>query len=116
MSSSSNRKRNQRRAAANKNAGQKKQNQPKKQEEEREEIVLKYDDGNTEVCEILGVFDCQGRDYVALVSDENPDDVYIYRYNQTGEEDYTLEDETDEAKFDAAVREFEALMGHTRNA
>ena len=76
--------------------------------EEDEILTLEFDDGTEEECGILGVFEAQGKEYIAL----NPlgtDDVYIYGYKEY-EEDYDLLDITDEEEFQKAVAEFEQLV------
>ncbi|MCI7145228.1 MAG: DUF1292 domain-containing protein [Clostridiales bacterium] len=75
--------------------------------EEDEIITLEFDDGTEEECGILGVFDANGSDYIAL----NPlgtEDVYIYGYKEY-EEDYELIDITDEKEYEAVVAEFDKL-------
>ena len=73
--------------------------------EEDDIITLEYDNGE---CGIVGVFDVDGKDYIAL----NPlgtGDVYIYGYKEY-EEDFELIDITSDAEFDKAVKEFESLV------
>ncbi len=75
--------------------------------EEEDIITLEFDDGVEEECGILGVFECDDKEYIAL----NPlgtEDVYIYGYKEY-EEDYELVDITDDAEFERAVAEFEEL-------
>ena len=48
--------------------------------------------------------------------DDKSGDVYIYKYIQIDEENYRLEDEADEEKFAAAVREYEDIVGYKREA
>ncbi|MDD6191116.1 MAG: DUF1292 domain-containing protein [Firmicutes bacterium] len=75
--------------------------------EEEEIITLEFDDSSEEECGILGVFDANGKEYIAL----NPlgtEDVYIYGYKEY-EEDYELIDITDEKEYEEVVKEFEKL-------
>ncbi len=75
--------------------------------EEDDILTLEFDDGVEEECGILGVFDANGKEYIAL----NPlgtEDVYIYSYKEY-DEDYELIDITDDAEFEAAAAEFEKL-------
>ena len=75
--------------------------------EEDDIITLEYDNGEEEECGIVGVFDVDGKDYIAL----NPlgtGEVYIYGYKEY-EEDYELIDITDEEEFQKVVAEFEKL-------
>lgn len=51
-------------------------------------VTLSLEDGSEMKCEILTIFEVQGRDYIALVpvdEQEKPlsdDTVYLYRYNE----------------------------------
>ena len=77
-------------------------------------ITLEFEDEEgklTEVeCEIMGVFDVAGKEYIALIPDDNTDDVYIYGYKEVGEEEFELVDIEDDAEFEAAVAEFDKIM------
>ena len=72
-------------------------------------ITLEYDDGTELECEVMGVFDADGKEYIALVPQDDSDDVYIYGFKQVDEEDYDLVDLDDE-EFNRATAEFERLM------
>ncbi len=75
--------------------------------EEEDIITLEYDDGVEEECGIIGVFDMDGKDYIAL----NPlgtDEVYIYGYKEY-EEDFELIDDLTDEEFEKAIKEFEKL-------
>lgn len=75
--------------------------------EEDDILTLEFDDGVEEECGILGVFDANGKEYIAL----NPlgtEDVYIYGYKEY-DEDYELIDITDEEEFNKVAAEFEKL-------
>ena len=54
--------------------------------EETEVITLEFDDGAEVECEIMGVFDFNGKEYIALIPDDVTDDVYIYGYKEVGED------------------------------
>ena len=55
-------------------------------EEEVDIITLEFDEGEEVECEIMGVFDFNGKEYIALIPDDGTDDVYIYGYKEVGEE------------------------------
>ena len=88
-------------------ANDKKNNAPV---EEADVITLEFDDGAEVECEIMGVFDCNGKEYIALIPDDGTDDVYIYGYKEVGEDEFELIDIEDDAEFEAAVAEFDAIM------
>ena len=78
--------------------------------EETEVITLEFDDGVEVECEIMGVFDYEGKEYIALIPDDGSDDVYIYGYKEVGDDEFELVDIVDDAEFETAVAEFDRLM------
>ena len=78
--------------------------------EETEVITLEFDDGAEVECEIMGVFDYNGKEYIALIPDDGTDDVYIYGYQEVGEEEFELVDIEDDAEFEAVFAEFDKIM------
>jgi len=75
--------------------------------ESKDFLTLEFDDGSSQECGILGVFEALGKEYIAL----NPlgtDDVYIYGYGEHGE-DYNLIDITDEEEFKRAKARYEEI-------
>ena len=77
--------------------------------EEDEIMMLDYDDGETVECGVMGVFECNGKEYIALDDlDDNNMDVYLYEYIPT-EEDFELVDIPEE-DFEAVSAEFDRLM------
>ena len=79
-------------------------------EEEVDVITLEFDDGVELECEIMGVFEHAGKEYIALIPDDDSDDVYIYGYKEVGDDEFELVDIEDDAEFEAAVAEFDAIM------
>ena len=78
--------------------------------EEADVITLEFDDGAEIECEIMGVFDYNGKEYIALIPDDGSDDVYIYGYKEVGEDEFELVDIEDDAEFKAVVTEFDKIM------
>lgn len=78
-------------------------------DEETEFITLEFDDGDEVECEIMGVFEAAGKEYIALIPDDGTDDVYIYGYKEVGEDEYDLVD-IDDAEFEIAVAEFDKIV------
>ena len=78
--------------------------------EEADVITLEFDDGAEIECEIMGVFDYHGKEYIALIPDDGSDDVYIYGYKEVGEDEFELVDIEDDAEFEAVVAEFDKIM------
>lgn len=73
-------------------------------------ITLEFDDGVETECEILGVFDAHGKEYIALLPQDGSDDVYIYGYKEVSDDEFELIDIVDDAEFDKAVAVFDELM------
>ncbi len=82
----------------------------KNMEEEVDVITLEFDDGVELECEVMGVFEHAGKEYIALIPDDDSDDVYIYGYKEVGDDEFELVDIEDDAEFEAAVAEFDAIM------
>ena len=78
--------------------------------EEAEYITLEFDDDTAVDCEVLGTFEANGKEYIALAPEDETDDVYIYGYKAVGDDEFELMDIEDEAEFDAAAAEFDAIM------
>ena len=78
--------------------------------EETDVITLESDDGAEIECEIMGVFDYNGKEYIALIPDDGTDDVYIYGYKEVGEDEFELVDIEDDAEFESVVAEFDKIM------
>jgi uncharacterized protein YrzB (UPF0473 family) len=76
-------------------------------------VTLEYDDGTEVETEVMGVFEVDGKEYIALLPDDGSDDVYLYGYAEIGGEDgdeFELIDIEDEAEFDKVVAAFDELM------
>lgn len=78
--------------------------------EEADFITLEFDDGAEVECEIMGVFDFEGKEYIALIPDDDTDDVYIYGYKEVGDDEFELVDIQDDAEFEKVVAEFDKIM------
>jgi hypothetical protein len=79
------------------------------QPDESEFITLEFDDGLTVECEIMGVFDFEGKEYIALIPDDGSDDVYIYGYKEVSDDEFELIDIVDDDEFERVIEEFEQL-------
>ena len=73
-------------------------------------ITLEFDDGQSQECEILGIFEVEGKEYIALLpTEEGSEDVYLYGYKEVGDDEFELIDIEDDAEFEKVSKEFEAL-------
>ena len=78
-------------------------------EDEADYITLEFEDGAEVECEIMGIFDVEDKEYIALIPDDDTDDVYLYGYKEVSEEEFELIDIEDDAEFDKVAAEFEKL-------
>ncbi len=76
--------------------------------QEADFITLEFDNGTTEECEVLGIFEVEGKEYVALAA--NDDDVYLYAYHELSEDEFEFLDIEDDAEFEKVTAEFERIM------
>ena len=75
---------------------------------EDEIITLEFDDGESFECGIMGVFDLEDKQYIALEAFDDSNDVYLYGYVPT-DDDFELLDIPEE-EFDKVAAEFDRLM------
>ena len=74
------------------------------EEEEAEFITLEFEDGTEVEAEIMGIFDVDGKEYIALIPDDDSDDVYLYGYKEVDDEEFELIDIEDDDEFDKVVK------------
>jgi uncharacterized protein YrzB (UPF0473 family) len=79
------------------------------EDDDADYLTLEFDDGQEVECEIMGVFEFEGKEYIALIPDDESDDVYIYGYKETNDEEFELIDIEDDEEFKRVVEEFEKL-------
>lgn len=78
-------------------------------DDDAEYITLQFDDSEDIECEILGIFDFEEKEYIALLPQDDSDDVYIYEYKEIDDEEFDLIDIEDDALFERVAAEFELL-------
>lgn len=79
-------------------------------DEEPEIITLEFEDGTKVDCEVMGIFDYEDKDYIALIPNDGTDDVYIYGYQEYDDGSFELEDIEDDEQFAKVAAEFESIM------
>lgn len=82
---------------------------------EYEMITLDFEDGATVECEAMGIFEVEGKEYIAFLPVEEGEgveegDVYLYRYNEVSEEEFEIEDIESEEEFEKVAAEFDKIM------
>ncbi len=78
-------------------------------DDEPEYITLQFDNDDDIECEILGTFDFENKEYIALLPQDGSDDVYIYEYHEIDDDEFELIDIEDDAEFEKVAAEFELL-------
>ena len=71
-------------------------------------ITLTLEDDTELECHVLGNFDVDGKEYVALLP-EASDEVLIYRYREDGES-IDIENIEDDAEFERAAEMFQSIL------
>jgi len=71
-------------------------------------LDLELDDETVE-CEIIGIFEAHGKEYIAL-SPIDSDDIIIYGYKESAEEGFELIDIDDEKEFESVAAVLDELL------
>lgn len=80
-------------------------------EEEFDQVTLTLEDGSELVCDVIAIFPCDGRDYIALLPEDDPDgDFLLYRFIDHGDENYDLDDIESDEELEAASDAFDELL------
>ena len=81
-------------------------------EERYDTITLTLDDDKEVVYIILGIFECDDKEYIALLPEdkEEGEDVFIFGYTETGEDEVELEEIDDEDEFNRVSEKFDELF------
>ena len=72
-------------------------------------ITLEFENGEEIECEIMGIFDVDDKEYIALLPDDGTDDVYLYGYKEISDEEFELVDIIDDDEFDRVAAAFGEL-------
>ena len=75
---------------------------------EHASITLTLEDDTELICHVLGNFDVDDREYIALLP-EDTDEVLIYRYHEDGES-IDIENIEDDAEFERASEVFQSIL------
>ena len=78
------------------------------EEMELETMVLTFDNDEEVECGILGVFEVEGNEYIALLP-EGDDAVLLYKYSETEDGDVVLDEIESDEEFDKVSEAFDAL-------
>ena len=75
-------------------------------------ITLEFEDGETMDCEILGSFELEGKDYIALLpcDEEEGDEALLFGYTENGDDGFELIEIEDDEEFERVADEFDRIM------
>ena len=73
-------------------------------------LTLEFEDGKEIECEIMGVFDVEGKEYIALIPNDGSEDIYLYGYREMNEDEFEMLDIEDDAEFEKVAAEFDRLI------
>lgn len=83
-------------------------------EMEKDTILLEFEDAEAVECDVVAIYENNGKEYIALtpaeVTDEEESEVFIYLYKEVGNDEFEMEDIEDDAEFDAAVDKLEEIL------
>lgn len=77
--------------------------------EEMELVTLEFENADPIECIVLGVFDCDGKDYVALVPQDSTEDVFLYGYQEGDDDGFEVLDIEDDEEFERVQAAFEEI-------
>lgn len=77
---------------------------------EEEIITLEFDDNTSLDCIILGIFETNDREYIALAPEKIEGDVYIYRYQHVSNDEFELAEIFNDDEFASVAKVFNSLM------
>ncbi len=79
-------------------------------EEFKDKIYLTLEDDRELVCDVLGIFEVDGKEYIAMVP-EDGEEVFVYQFIEDKEtEEFSLEVIEDQEEFDAVSDAFEEIF------
>lgn len=73
-------------------------------------LTLEFEDGKEIECEIMGVFEVEGKEYIALLPNDGSEDIYLYGYREVNEDEFEMLDIEDDDEFEKVAAEFDRLM------
>lgn len=77
--------------------------------DEADIITLEFDDKEVE-CEMVGVFEANGKEYLALIP-EGEESYWLFGYKEVGEDEFEIIEIEDDEEFKAVETEFYKVMG-----
>lgn len=79
--------------------------------DEEKYLTLEFDNGESVVCEIVGVFDLDDKQYIAVIPEGDEEEYWLYGYVEVSDDEYDIVEIEDNDEFNRAVKELESLIG-----
>ncbi|WNY28861.1 hypothetical protein MmiEs2_10700 [Methanimicrococcus stummii] len=73
-------------------------------------VTIEFEDDTAVECEIIGTFEANGKEYIALLKQDESEDILIYGFKEH-EDDIELIDIEDEEEFQKAADVLDELLG-----
>ena len=81
------------------------------QDEDEMTVTLTLDDDTELECAVVAIFPVKDRDYIALLPlDEESEEVFLYRFNHTSDDDLELENIEDDEEFEMVADAYDQLV------
>lgn len=79
---------------------------------EHDTVTLSLDDGSEIECDVIAIFPCEDKDYIALLPQDAGDEgeVFLYRFIEKGEDDIELLNIEDDEEFDKVAEAFDEFL------
>ena len=73
-------------------------------------IKLEFEGGKAIDCFVIGTFDLDGKEYMAVSPDDGTDEVYLYEYVQLDNERFSLNKIESKDEWKKVVEEFSTIL------
>lgn len=81
------------------------------QDEDEMTVTLTLDDDTELECQVVAIFPVKERDYIALLPmNDDAEEVFLYRFTQSSEDDMELENIEDDEEFELVADAYDALI------
>lgn len=80
------------------------------EEEEYDIVTLTMDDDSELECAVIGIFEVEGKEYIALLALDGSEEIYLYGYKEINEEEFELEDIENDEEYENVAAAFEVLF------
>lgn len=82
------------------------------EELEQDTVTLTLEDGSEVICDVLAIFPCADKEYIALLPQDAGEEgeVFLYQFVQKGEDDIDLINIENDDEFEAVSDAFDELL------